>query len=357
MRNRIFAALAVTMLGVLASATPANATTPDCRTVVSHLTDRPDSGNHGTWANDTATRTVLVCHIPAVVLAEAKSVIVEGWTYGAKLTDEGTFVTAGGAHLSPNNGHALLADVPGTFTGGFTTTFQAPADWQFWNGAALDGHTFTGTPGGANPTTSNWVKALWTSGFEGDSIGKDWSWTYKTCNEQWVDANANESGTTAAAGDITGTPFTFIHRTKIWTPCYAVSFDDQCDGTHTTLGNPSSNPLSVALYKIGDVAFEVTAGHTSTTNSGKADTTVKATFTQLTWSHTWVEPKGCATPSPSPSPSPSPVVVVGGGDVLPVTGQSLQGEITVATVAGIGVLLLGVGWVVVKTVKRRRKAA
>ena len=117
--------------------------------------------------------------------------------YHAVVTDAGTFKTLA-AH-SPQAGTALAADIPGTMSGGFTADFTAAADFAEYNGS-LNGNTYTGPVGAGNPSTGNWVATLFTGGIVGSGLNDDWSWTYATCTEHWVNANAGNSG------DITGLP-------------------------------------------------------------------------------------------------------------------------------------------------------
>jgi hypothetical protein len=198
---RLTLALLVGALFVVPFGTAAHAAEPDCKTVTSHLVNRPDNG-HGTpavWALDTVDRTVKVCHVEPEVAAK---VAIDTWTYSATLTDTGTFKTQPSAHGSPNAGAQLLAQT-GTVHGEATfATFTAPHDWGYWNDTALQGKTFTGS---APSGTSDWVKHLWTDGFSGTQIA-DYSWNYATCTEQWVDSSAegNDDGQADSAGDITG---------------------------------------------------------------------------------------------------------------------------------------------------------
>lgn len=199
------AAVAVAGLLVLAAAPAAAAIADDdaCRTVVAHLTDRPDNG-HGTppvWALDTVTRTVKVCHAEDAP-APAAAVEVKTWDYTATLVDEGTFVTKGSATGSPNAGIALTAGMHGTVHGAATfAKFTAPHHWGYWV-EAFDGKSFTGS---APSGTGDWIKNLWSDGFSGTQI-TDYKWTYETCTETWVDSSeeGNGDGTADSAGDITG---------------------------------------------------------------------------------------------------------------------------------------------------------
>ena len=198
--------------GAFMAAAAANATesaAPDCRTVVSHLVDRPDGG-HGTpatWALDTMTRTVKVCHTPEAAPMQAQTQTFP-WTYTATLVDDGTFVTQGGPAGSPNNGVALTGGVHGTVHGDAAfAKFTAGHHWAHWNGPALDDKTFHGS---APSGISDWIKNLWSDGFGGTKI-VDYRWAYRTCSESWVDSSAVGNGDGTAdgphgAGDITGKP-------------------------------------------------------------------------------------------------------------------------------------------------------
>jgi len=168
-----------------AAPTPAN-----CRVSQAILEDRPDGGNHGIWAIDQLTRTTTIC---------------EGTSgqYHATVKDTGTFNPIEGA-LSPNAGVTIAGSVGtpapnGTVTGGFTSDFTASPLF-----VTYDASSRTGTFTGSTPTTGSWVGGFF-SDDAGADLNDDWSWTYKTCSEQWVDAFPSD-GTLPADGDITGAP-------------------------------------------------------------------------------------------------------------------------------------------------------
>src|SRR5262249_46602853 len=51
-------------------------------------------------------------------------------------------------------------------------------------------------------------QSMFSSGYDGPGLNDDWSWTYKTCNETWVN-NVDTSDTRSTPehpNDITGTP-------------------------------------------------------------------------------------------------------------------------------------------------------
>jgi hypothetical protein len=231
----------VTAAGLFGFAAPAQAEEPteESRTVVTNLVNRADHGPSNpseTWALDTFTRTVEIVGGPGYVhrtypSAPAVAEVAEPevpanideqvaraprfedvcdlvkkyslrWKYHAKVSDKGTFITQAGDELSPRAGVALLGDVPGTMTGGFTADFTAPAHWCSFNPSRLDGKTLDGTDA---PGSSEWLKCLF-GDLKGSPQNRDWSWTYKTCTEQWIDAADNNDGQDEEAGDITGKP-------------------------------------------------------------------------------------------------------------------------------------------------------
>jgi hypothetical protein len=215
-----FGALILAGAAALAGAMPAQASAPqpEHKTVVTTVTDRADSGNHGVWAVDTIVRTVELTGGPAYVvpapqalkanstqqeLCDSVAALGLRWNYTAKVTDEGTFLTKGGSTLSPNDGKPLMGGVSGTVKGSFTASFTAPAHWCTYDAKALNGKTVKGE---STPKTSEWVKSVFADGFDGSAINNDWTWTYKTCAESWWDAADPKSndGESDEAGDITG---------------------------------------------------------------------------------------------------------------------------------------------------------
>lgn len=194
--------------------TPSSASRTDCKVVTVHLTNRPDSGGHGPWAYDEVMRTADVCHVPAPTVSanvDGRKEQDRTWHYRATVIDDGTFNTITGTANSPGKGANLTAIVPGYMGGSYTASFTAPAGWTGWLGATWNGQTLNGVAGtAANPSTSDWVKALWKDDFAGNSINNDWKWTYWTCSkspldalEQWI-YDYVHNGTGPNDGDITG---------------------------------------------------------------------------------------------------------------------------------------------------------
>lgn len=190
---------ALALGGLVAVASPAAATEPcsssasSPRKSASTLKSRPDNGNHGVWALDTLTRTVTI----SVALRPATG----AWSYHADVVDKGAFVTQAGAANSPREGLAVTGGRNGTTDGHFTADFTAEACFANFKDT-YGGKEYSGT---APTETSNWVKGLWGGDdFHGTAINDDWTWTYRTCVEKWVDAANNNDGADPDAGDIRG---------------------------------------------------------------------------------------------------------------------------------------------------------
>ena len=97
MRAKTIAAALLAAGAIVATAGAANASPHPVTQAQTHITDRPDGGNGGDWADDTMTRSIAITRTGGMAGA---------YTYTAKLTDTGSFTTIKGA-LTPNQG-ALL---------------------------------------------------------------------------------------------------------------------------------------------------------------------------------------------------------------------------------------------------------
>lgn len=301
-------------LSVAVQATDSTACPADAgqRTAVTHLVNRPDSGNHdgpGTpWALDTMARTVTitcVASIPPPAAADVAPATAGKWRYRAVLSDVGGFVTNGAPARSPQAGKPLRAGVRGNVTGGFSVEFTAAAAFSTYHNL-YGGHTYSGT---APTSTSSWVGTLFSDFGQQSAIGDNWSWTYTTnCTdngltgnfgEKWTDANPS-AGSLPADGDITGA---FLRR------C--------CKPTHSPSPSPSASASASASPSESPSA--------STSASGSASAT--------------------------PSQSTQGVVLTGGtsaGGSLPVTGTPL------AWIGGAAAVLLAGGAVALILTRRRR---
>lgn len=289
--------------GILAAAgaadatTTTNSTTPahqQCKTETTSLANRDDSGGHGTWAEDTFTRTATICEVPSVAALTGGQPAGPA-TYHAVVRDAGTFVTNAGSALSPRDGKRLTGGVHGTFSGGYTEDFTAAAGFTTYS-AAYNHHSYSGS---APAGTGAWLSSQFSDYASAHGMNNDWSWTYRTMcgdkpNESWTDAAANNAGADSR-GDIRGRACP--------KPCPSPS------SASPSPASPSPAPSS------SSAAPSPSSSTTSTT-----------------------------------SPSSSPIAVTNVGNStgsLPVTGAPLT------WIAAVAVALLAAGGVVLLLVRRR----
>lgn len=231
----VLGVLVVTTLG-LAMSGPAHAENPkpEKREVSLQVIDRPDSGTGSPtyWAHDTFKRNVTVLGGPNYQFPELASVdatasekeaqatvaeklrlkvnictIVKQfglvWKYEATVEDDGTFVTLNDSPTgSPGEGKSLVKDAEGTFVGGATAKFYAPAHWCSFRGEKYNGKTVPGTETGS---TGEFIGKLFKKdGYPAikpkhkDLLVK-WGWTYTRCAEttnaeRWVNAKSGNEG-------------------------------------------------------------------------------------------------------------------------------------------------------------------
>lgn len=197
------AVAAIAVAGSLAIGGVANAVTPPTTiTGTTHVMNRPDSGNGGTWAYDTFDRTLTVTVAATQKPADTAAGLVD---YTATVADKGTFAAIVGAG-TPNQfvpGTKITHGVHGWFSGGISYTVTAPtADTLTGVIPASEDDNFAA----AVVTTGNWPKIAFATP-TGVTVteNNDWGWTYKTACETWADTAANGDGNTALDGNITGT--------------------------------------------------------------------------------------------------------------------------------------------------------
>jgi hypothetical protein len=189
-------------------------------TATTTVTNHPDNGGAGQWATDAYTRTLTVSPAAASVCS-GDTILKAGFSaaidscYVATVSDTGTFKTIVGAKApdqgSPASNAVIGSIVEGTFTGGATYDVYALNTDILTNSTVLK--TQDGTPTGFGTTSGTWpeqafsvtggapaadAKAAYTTG------GVDWSWTYKTACESWVDAGTSGDGQVPGDGNITG---------------------------------------------------------------------------------------------------------------------------------------------------------
>jgi hypothetical protein len=191
---------------VLAAGGPAHASTSFV--AVTHLTNRPDSGNNanngGNWAIDTLTRTATLTDQGA----DPNRPGYDTYTFG--LSDTGTFVDDAGVASNPNglNPLTLIKAASGSVNGtGTWTTFDVlhsvhpstagvPASEDGsgtssskWLAFFFPKYTSTSTCPGVKVVETAWTTQEGSCGQE-----TQFSYLYKSCSEHWLDASSDNSG-------------------------------------------------------------------------------------------------------------------------------------------------------------------
>lgn len=159
--------------------------------VTATVKHHPDNG-HGTpshWAADSFTRTMVIHKNPDN-------------TYTLTTTDKGTFTTVKGAG-SPSG--AAGKQITSTLTGAFASSDLGHATGTLvTNPGSFSGRTYDDTAVGGTPFPGSgaWANIFFTGGAV--SPFDHYSFTYATADEKWVDADTNNDGQAATAGNITG---------------------------------------------------------------------------------------------------------------------------------------------------------
>lgn len=184
-----------------ASASTGPALPPGTQTAVTHITNRPDSGDQGNnWALDNFTRTVTVVRHSQVAPSDCGvTAPTSCWNYTYTIKDSGDSVTIAGQD-SPRTTQLLDQSLSvemrgGTTTGQFYTTSGSPH-------ASLveTSENDHGTDPTGDHTTGNWIEQFFlpTAVFGANNLGANAGWTYTgnfgfdpACPNdayQWVDA-------------------------------------------------------------------------------------------------------------------------------------------------------------------------
>lgn len=191
------AVVAATTSAVAASAAPV----PTTAHAVTHVANRPDSGNGGTWAYDTLNRTLDVVVSPVQFAADTAAGLTD---YTATVSDLGVFSARQG-ELSPNQSTAgvkIAHAVKGSMTGSISYTITAPAaDTLTGVVPTQENDNFAA----ALVSTANWPKQAFATpaGVTVTEVNT-WSWAYQTACEKWLDSAVNGYGNQAADGNVTG---------------------------------------------------------------------------------------------------------------------------------------------------------
>jgi hypothetical protein len=251
-RLAVLTAAPVAVLGALAFGTGAAhaAPVPTTVTATTHISNRPDSGNDGTWAYDHLARTLTVTK----AAIQPSSTVT---AYTATVTDTGSFSTVGGAG-TPNQfvpGTKILHNgVKGDISGGISYTVTAPAaDTLTGTVPATENDNFS-TTGAGFTSTADWPELAFASK-TGVTVteGSSWSWKYSTACESWTDSAANGDGNTASDGNITGqlcyTPHPYVYNGHVITVSEHNATVGWSDSAH---GWPSANHcVQVQIFGYG----------------------------------------------------------------------------------------------------------
>lgn len=230
MRKILVAAAAVALMtglgssAALASPSPARSTArPAVNTpgpglyIRSHTTvvsNNPDSGVSGTWADDDFTRYAKITRVSEVALNNCPAGSVQCWLWDYVITDSGTFTTRAGA-LSPRSATVLDQSLTGAMTGGTRNgQFYSNRDVAYSKIVASTVNDHGVPPVNHLHTFADWYQMFFArNGSKFASVTEgDWSWTYTLpfgANAQcpndayrWVDAAASGSGSISIDGDI-----------------------------------------------------------------------------------------------------------------------------------------------------------
>jgi len=283
---KIRALLAGTLLAATAGATVgisqavAGGGSAGCHTIVTHLANRPDSGEFGgDWALDTMARTTKICEVTP-------------GQYAATVADSGTFT----ATKNSKTGAAISPAQSGNVEGGFAETFTAAPGFADYQGN-FKGKHYTGT---APATSSEWLAKVYGGAISDDSGLLGWSWTYtRPCvAETWVNSVSGNSGQIAGRPCLTAPE-------PVWTA-----------RTCNTVTGGTKTPASYTLTAVAGVRWEVVvdgkqpvkrhAGTYPVVLPGRdVDVYVQAwhgDWQIQQWKHTFVYAK-CASVNPPPNSS------------------------------------------------------
>lgn len=202
-------------LGAGTAAAAAASTGVTSYTVTAHtkISGRPDSGDHGTWANDAMTRTASVRLVSEVALSYCGGSTPTGHCYHwtGQLSDRGTFTTIPGA-TSPGAGDlnggrppAIASAVTGPMFGAYRFDFYSSSKTARAAAMPASENDAGKAPGGRS-TTDAWVEQFfgatarfYENGQRSDSLGTTGRWVYelgfgadRACPQvasRWVDSS------------------------------------------------------------------------------------------------------------------------------------------------------------------------
>jgi len=209
--------------GLTASSASAATHRPVTTTATTRLSNRPDSGGSGYWANDKLTRVLELTYQGKTGPAGFP------YAYTAQLVDNGTFLDKPG-QFTPNQGGHDAGDilkptqVSGTVTGDgyfaeFFSSVQARSPHSYYNLGVETAENDHGSVTGPNFNPSgDWPQLAFpaTATFSSPLSEIQFAYKYVTSytvirhgkpvlvTQTWTDASYNGGGQYASAGNITG---------------------------------------------------------------------------------------------------------------------------------------------------------
>lgn len=190
-----------------------------------HISNDPDSGNHGNWATDNFTRHIQIWQ--------------EDGHYCAQATDNGTFTTTG--PNSPQSGDPLVAGITGSMTGRVSfKTETAPVATD-----SLEDIDCSAEGADCNGLTGKWINHYF-----GTIPSYDWGWKYETCDHgTWVNSATENSGDIFSESDGTICEEPTVPATsnsgnaQPWTPPVSIPTAPQCTSFAPSLGIANINVI------------------------------------------------------------------------------------------------------------------
>jgi hypothetical protein len=174
-------------------------------TATTSLTNRPDSGGQGNWANDAMTRTLTIKET-GYTGSGASTV----YTYAGTVSDTGTFKTIPGA-FTPNQGgtnhnKTITGIVQGSMSGGGSYTFTATSLPTHERNLGVPDHESGPATDGSPQTTSLWFEQAFPASTKfGSPVFDPWSWTYLVgSGNGCTQGNSNGRGNSRGRGNDSG---------------------------------------------------------------------------------------------------------------------------------------------------------
>lgn len=173
------------------------------RYAVTTLSNRPDSGGNGNWANDHMSRASMV-----LLMGGSPG----NWDYQSSVYDTGSFHGLAGA-FTPNQDITYKNDTQADSSGGTLVGF---ANYHFTASSLASAYPPATGSGSGPSSTGNWPKQFFAVGavtdagiYNDGAVGWHWGYMQTTADncgvmESWLDSAANSGGQVDSAGNIFG---------------------------------------------------------------------------------------------------------------------------------------------------------